>query len=149
MLKPRCGYLERSFRRGSVLVQMAMIMVIFTLLIFGFIEHARLIFTRQLLENAAREGARQALVSTGSNTTADIQATVNNYLGNAQLKNTNIQVYQVGATGNNFGTWNNTPFGTGVGVQIDADYYPMVPTLNMVPNPLHMQVKSFMICEAN
>jgi Flp pilus assembly protein TadG len=126
-----------------------MVLVVFTMLLFGFIEHARLLFTRQLLENAAREGARQALVSTGSLATSDIQATVTNFLGSAQLKNTNIQVYQVGGTGNNFGSWNNTPFGSGVGVQIDADYYPMVPTLNLLPNPLHLQVKSFMICEAN
>jgi Flp pilus assembly protein TadG len=140
---------KRSNRRGAALVETAMVLSGFFIMVFGIFEESRMIMMRQLLENAAREGARLALVSTNTKTTSGIQAAVNQYLTSASLQNLNTQVYQVDSNGNNVGSWNNTPFGGGVAVQIDADYHPMAPTLGLVPNTLHFQVKSIMRCEAN
>jgi Flp pilus assembly protein TadG len=49
-------------RRGQALVEFALIAPIFFLLVFGLIEFGRAVYTIQILDNAAREGARYAIV---------------------------------------------------------------------------------------
>jgi Flp pilus assembly protein TadG len=141
---------KRSTRRGAALVETAIVLTTFFILVFGFFETARIIMMRQLLENAAREGARAALVSTNTATTANIQSVVNSYLASAALQNVNIQVYQVNSAGASNGQpWTNTSFGNGIAVQIDADYHSMLPTMGLVSSALHFEVKAIMRCEAN
>jgi hypothetical protein len=76
------------------------------------------------------------------------------YLSNqqSQLQNLVIQVYQTDANGNAVGggtSWNNTAFGSGIGVQADADYSPVLPTFLLLPSLLHLRAVSIMTCEAN
>jgi hypothetical protein len=61
-LAPRSG----SRSRGQALVEFAMVAPLFFLLLFGIIEGGRFILYYQTLNNAAREGARYAIVH-GSN----------------------------------------------------------------------------------
>lgn len=48
-------------RRGAALVEMAAILPVFVLIVFGILEAARMCMVSQLLTNAAREGCRVAV----------------------------------------------------------------------------------------
>jgi Flp pilus assembly protein TadG len=131
------------------MVETAIVLTTFFTLIFGFFEYSRFMMLRQLMQNAAREGARQAVVNEDTMTTANVQAVVTKYLVNVPVTSLNIQVYETDSSGNNIGAWTNSPFGTGVAVQIDANCTSILPTFGVAPGSLHFSVKSIMRCEAN
>lgn len=49
-------------RRGAATVELAIILLVFIVLVMGFIDVGMAIFRQQLLAEAAREGAREAIV---------------------------------------------------------------------------------------
>jgi Flp pilus assembly protein TadG len=68
----------RKARRGQAIVEFALVIPIFLLIFFGIIDAGRLIFTYNTVANAARNGARVAIVNqtdTGSNTCDTTSAT--------------------------------------------------------------------------
>jgi Flp pilus assembly protein TadG len=75
--------------RGSTIVESAIILLVFFMFIFGIAEAGRFLNTRQVLTNAAREGARLAVAPlSGTNTlptTTEIQDRVNQYLVSANI----------------------------------------------------------------
>jgi Flp pilus assembly protein TadG len=124
-------------RKGTTTVEFAFIVAVFFLFMFGVMEYARLLMTIELVNNAAREGARSAVVSQSTLTTAQIQTIVTNSLGGetTQLSNLNIQVYQVNpANGSNVGAWPGATFGQPIAVQVTATYSPLLPS----PTFLHV-----------
>ena len=52
-------------QRGATLVEYALVIFVFLLLILGIMEFARVIFTYNTLANAAREGARYGIIHAG------------------------------------------------------------------------------------
>jgi hypothetical protein len=65
---------------GAALVEAALIMIPFLLLLFGVIEFGLLLYDQQVLNNAAREGARAGVVVRDPRLPdADIKAEVINY----------------------------------------------------------------------
>lgn len=162
-------------RRGATLVECAFIIPIAMLFLLGIFEYGRFIMMRQLLANAAREGARFAVVHTLDKTTQDVQNVVDQFLAGqgAQLpgydKASSIQVYKVDpATGNpldannNVTTWPNAPFnnagfGQGIAVRITGNYKPVLPfladyqggQLTIMPNTVAMQSTIIMYSENN
>jgi Flp pilus assembly protein TadG len=73
-----CKRLSRG-RRGAAAVELAVLLSVFLLpLLLGLWEVGRLVEVMQLLDNAAREGGRQA--STGRRTVTQVQQSVVNYL---------------------------------------------------------------------
>jgi Flp pilus assembly protein TadG len=56
-----CESLRRA-HRGQAMVEMALVLPIFLLVLFGLIDVGRLVFTNSMLSQAAREGARVAAV---------------------------------------------------------------------------------------
>jgi Flp pilus assembly protein TadG len=136
-------------RRGTVMVETALVLSMCLLLFFAIFEFGRFFMIWELMNNAAREGTRQAAVNTGSLATSDIQQTVTNYLAGQQLNNLNIQVYEADATGNSIGNWNDAAFGEGIAVQIDGDYVPLLPASGILPKTIHISVKSLTQSEAN
>lgn len=64
-----------NVRRGAALVEMAIVLPIFVTLLLGMIEFGRALMVGQLVTNAAREGARAAIVdgSTNSSVTTDVK----------------------------------------------------------------------------
>src|SRR5437016_51139 len=112
-------------RRGATLiVEFTFVAIIFFMFLFGVIEYARLIFTQQVMLNAAREGARFAVVnSTDNNLVADTQNTVLQRMAgvNNSVKNYTCQVYAADSSGNNIGSATTVQFGQLIGVQIDCD----------------------------
>src|SRR5262245_22491279 len=140
----------RSRRRGLTLVETAIVLSLVVMVIFSIYEYGRFVMARQVVQNAAREGARLAVVSTNSLTTADIQNRVSTYLVGQQLANTTIQVYWADpATGNNLGEWTDASFGQGIAVQVTGDYQPILPALLFMPATIPVQVRAVMYSEAN
>ena len=83
-LTTRTGKVKRMFRsyrknrRGAAVVEFAMVVPVFVLLVFGMIEFGRAVMVQQVLVNATREGARQAVLD--GSTLADVQARIDVYL---------------------------------------------------------------------
>ncbi len=74
MIRPR----PRQNRRGAVLVEMAMIVPVFVLLVLGMIYAARLIMVGHELTVASREGCRVA--ASNGKTSSDVTTRVNQVL---------------------------------------------------------------------
>lgn len=93
-------------RTAAHLVEFAFVAPVFFLFLFGILEYSRYVMTLQIMTNAAREGARYAVVTTNdssANPTLDVQNWVYNYMAgqNVQLNSpsggtfvlNNIMVY--------------------------------------------------------
>jgi hypothetical protein len=140
---------NQPLARGAVVLETAIVLGVCVLLFFAIFEYGRLFMIWELMNNAAREGTRQAAANTSSLATSDIQQTVTKYLAGQQLNNLNIQVYEADATGNNIGIWTDAAFGQGIAVQIDADFVPLLPAYGILSKTLHISVKSLTRSEAN
>lgn len=65
---------RRDRRRGTAIVEFAVVLPLLLLLLFGIIEFGWLFMVRQTLVNAAREGCRVAVLKTSTN--ADVAARI-------------------------------------------------------------------------
>lgn len=142
----------RPKRRGTTVVEFAFIAIVFFMFLFGVVEYVRLTMMVQLLNNAAREGARTAVVSQSTMTTAQIQSVVTNALAgqSSQLQSITVQVYQINpATMANVGSWNNTTFGQAIAVQVNATYAPMLPSLLRMGSTMPLQAQAVMYSEGD
>lgn len=70
-------------RKGQAVVEFALVLPVFILLLLGAVEFGRAYLDLHLLTNAAREGARVGSLP-GSNE-LDVQSSVNTFLQNADL----------------------------------------------------------------
>jgi Flp pilus assembly protein TadG len=75
--------LRRRSRRGVVMAEFAIVLPIFILAVIGIIEFGRAVMVQQILVNAAREGARRAIVPGA--TSDEVKDLVDDYLVNASL----------------------------------------------------------------
>src|SRR5262245_56973002 len=140
---------RRANRSGATLVETAVVISIALIFMFAIFEYGRYVMFRQIVENSAREGARQAVVNISSQTTADIQATVTQYLAGQQLTNLNIDVYKADInTGANIGPWTSASFGQGICVEVSGDYKAVLPSFGFL-NSTTIRAKAIMRCEAN
>jgi Flp pilus assembly protein TadG len=73
----------KKTRRGASLVEFALVAPIFFLFVFGMVELGRMVMVQQLLTNASREGARQAVLDGA--TSEHVQDVVEQYLANASI----------------------------------------------------------------
>lgn len=72
--------------RGAAAMEFALILPVLAALVFGVIDFGRLLYTQEVLNNAAREGARFGIKSKAAPVTdSQIQALVNNTINNSQL----------------------------------------------------------------
>jgi Flp pilus assembly protein TadG len=72
-------------RRATAAVELAVCLPVIAVLIIGLLQVGRIVQVTAILNNAAREGGRNA--STGTNTYANVQTVVQNYLTNAGITN--------------------------------------------------------------
>ncbi|MCG6157478.1 TadE family protein [Rubinisphaera margarita] len=79
-----------SRRRGAALVEFALVAPLLFTLIFGIIEFGRLLMVQQMITNASREGARQAILD-GSSAT-HVRQTVTDHLKACGISGAAIQV---------------------------------------------------------
>jgi Flp pilus assembly protein TadG len=81
--------LERTYRpcrrnrQGAAVVEFAVVAPVFFMVVLGMIEFGRAIMVEQVLTNAAREGARVAVLDSATSTGVTSQVT--NYLRNAGI----------------------------------------------------------------
>lgn len=148
MLSPHA----RKQRTATTIVEFAFVSILLFMLLFGVVEYGRFIMDLQLLNNAAREGARAAVVGQSSQTTAQIQSVVTTYLAgqNAHIQGLNIQVYQIDpSTGSNLGVWTGASFGQAIAVQINGNFNPLLPKFLFLGNTIPLQVRAVMYSEAD
>ncbi len=81
-------------RRGAALVEMAVCLPVLVTVVLGIIEFGRAMMVSELINDAAREGARKAIIagSTNSNVTDTVSTFVQATSVNSQYVTTNITV---------------------------------------------------------
>jgi Flp pilus assembly protein TadG len=72
-----------AFRRGTEVLELALLLPILLVLIFGAVEAAYFFFVQHVVEGAAREGARVAVLYWA--TEADARARIDNVMRNSGL----------------------------------------------------------------
>jgi Flp pilus assembly protein TadG len=161
---------RRYSRPGAALIETAFIFIVLLVFMFGIFEFGRYMMVRQIVENAARTGARQAVTIPTSFTpaatcTAAVTSTITQNLAAQNLQNLNVQIYQSDTSGNNVGSWTTAPFGAPIVVQIDGDLPILFPKIDLgphiptsvsflpnngaAPNSVHITAKVMMLNEAN
>jgi Flp pilus assembly protein TadG len=148
---------RRQVRSGATMVETVFVLTIFLMLLFGIFEYGRFVMTKQIMENAAREGARYAVVNTNDATTADVQNFVDQKLTSAKqqlspyVKTTNITIFAADANGNPIGgtNWNDVKFAQNIAVQVSGTYTPLLPNLLRMNSSITITAKSVMASEGN
>lgn len=135
-------------RPGVTVVEMALVLGMAMLFLFGILEYGRYLMVRQTANNAAREGVRYAIVHTGDGTTsAQVIAQVNSKMSgvDAQLQGYNVNLFTADPSGiYNSSTgaavypptiqqlsgssWNSAAYGSPIVVQITGTYQPILPS---------------------
>jgi TadE-like protein len=131
--------------RGQALVEFAFVAPIFFLLLFAIIDFGRYVYYVQILNNAAREGARYAIVhgSRSFTPTGPPSADPTGIAVANVVRNYAIGVIGSGPTFNIVSTWNKAagPLdGTGtnereqrVSVTITYDFHSLIPVVPIPP----------------
>ena len=128
-------------RRGTAAVEAALVLPVTLLFLFGIIEYGRYVMTMQILNAAARAGARYALSHvqpiilngvTYGNATSDVQNAVNTALTGQLLANQTVSVFESSSTGQNIGTWTSA---TSRAVNLRANNRKLYPDHQQVPLP--------------
>jgi Flp pilus assembly protein TadG len=160
---------QQAVRRGVTAVELAFVLGIALLFLFGILEYGRYLMVLHTTDNAAREGARYAVVHTGDGTTqAQVVAVVNAKLAgmNNQISGCSVSVFTVDPSGiynSSAGTaiyppvinqlsgssWNSATYGSPIAVQITGTYNPILPSFLFMGASLPINVTAMMNSEAN
>ena len=130
-------------RKGGAAIEAALLLPMTLLLIFGMIEFGLLLYNRQIITNASREGARAAIVVSDTRLTdAEIASVVDAYCQD--------RLVTFGtAAGPSTSTTNAGPacvFGTDLTVRVTYDYDFLVLT-NFGFGPVQLEAQTVMKCE--
>jgi Flp pilus assembly protein TadG len=145
----RVRSLRLGRRPGATVPETALVIGIFLTLLLSIFEYGRFVMVRHLVDNAAREGARLAVVSTNTKTTQDIKDEVQSRLAGQQLTGLTIDVYKSDADGNSTGAWSDAAFGEPICVSLAGKYKPMLPSFGFLHAEVNVPVKVIMRSEAN
>jgi Flp pilus assembly protein TadG len=138
----------RSTRGGASAVEAAIVMNVFLLFLFAIMEFGHFVMVKQLMDNAARDGARLAATGQGTVTTAQVQALVTQELVNQAPTGMTIQVFQADPnTGANVGAWTSASLGQPIAVKITGQYTPMVSLANLLPLPVNVTSEAIVYSE--
>lgn len=147
----------RSNRRsGATSVEVAIVLSVFLLFLFGIFEYCRYLMVIQVTTNAARDGARYAVVnmgkgadfasnsfSDGLNTYPSIKAyTTSKMAGlNGMIDSYTVDVFACDSASLNqtipkivpkVGAWNAAQFGERIAVRIQGNYTTVLPNFLMM-----------------
>ncbi len=146
--------------KGATMVEMAIVMLLLLILLFGIIEFSLILYDKAMITNASREGARLGVVyrlngpgTYSPSTRAEIGNRVDEYLtdaasGHAWLISFSSGGYQFDP--NNVIPPNGCPSsGTNLLVTITYDYHFLVlPNIvTRLVGPLRLQADTTMVCE--
>jgi Flp pilus assembly protein TadG len=86
----RCLRRRAQRRRGAAVVEVAVLAPLMVLLVFGMIDVGRALMVQHLLTNAARDGARAAILDGA--TASDVEAQVEAYLADSSVPAATVTV---------------------------------------------------------
>lgn len=115
---------RRLARTGTAVVEMAVVLPVFIALVFGMVEAARLGMAAQVLNTAAREGCRVAVLN--QMTQADVQTRVNSVLSGSGIS--------VGTVTPTPANWTTAPNGTAITVSLSVPYN----QISWLPTPVFL-----------
>ena len=110
-------------RRGASAVEMAIVLPLLLLMIFGIIEFGRAIMVHQILVNAAREATRRAVIPGA--TDAQVLSRVSNYMSSAGITGYTVSLEIDGTAATLDGSSTsitNAPSKSAIGIQISVPY---------------------------
>lgn len=146
-------------RRGATVVEAALVISLCLLFMFAVFEYGRYIFYLQVVENAAREGARMAIAHTNDKVTSDIVDRVRQKLSGVETQMSNVQI-NVSAlilrpkdasetAGTPLPDWTDASSTDGISVEVTGDYRPILPSFLQMPATIPVRVRSVMYSEGN
>lgn len=153
----RRSRLRNRLRRGVTAVEMAVVVMIVFMFLMGIVEFSRILMTRVLWDNAARAGARLAVVSTATLTDAELIQQIDAYLPAATKStveggfdpNVNIRVFRADEDGNELGSWRDAGFGQAIAVEISGEVNIISPISMGGRNSVNIRAFHMMFSEAN
>lgn len=128
--------------RGAVAAEFALLLPVLLTILFGIIEFGMIMYGREVVTNASREGARAGIVQRIPPLTAgEITTVATNYLTGTGINPSDV-VIAVPASGG----------GTGTPVTVTATYsypwlIPYIPTMLGLPAPLPIAMSTTMLHE--
>jgi Flp pilus assembly protein TadG len=150
---------RRATRRGTTLVQTAIALPVMLLFLFGILEFSRFVMLLQVMNNAAREGCRYAVMHTNpqiisgvtyGNADSDVKTLVTNCLAGQALSGQATTVYGSNSLGvSNGTTWQNTQNGQFITVKITGNFVSLLSTFLHMPGTLPITAESVMRSEGN
>ncbi len=148
-----------AVRRGSTLVQTAIVLPMVLLFLFGILEYSRYVMLLQIMNNVAREGCRYAVMHTNSvvingvtygSNTSDVTTLIDNCLAGQALSGQTISIYGSDALGNSTGTaWQDTQSGEWITVKITGNFVSILPGFLHLANAVPITAESVMRSESN
>jgi Flp pilus assembly protein TadG len=128
--------IKSASQKGAAMLEFALILIPLLLITFGIIEFGMLIYNKQVITNASREGARAGIVASLPRvSTTAIDTVVQDYCRNhlVTFATTNpppVTTFPSGASIPGGGGYSSTAaFGTNLGVRVRYDY-----SFNVIPN---------------
>jgi Flp pilus assembly protein TadG len=125
--------------RGAVAAEFALLLPLLLIILFGIIDFGMMMYSREIVTNAAREGARAGIVQgPPKRTGGEILAIVDNYLTGTGVNPADVNLTPVGAGL----TQPNTL--TVSGTYNYSFLVPVIPVLVGIPNPLIIPISVVM-----
>lgn len=131
--------MENQFQRkakGQSLVEFALVLPILLLVIFGLFDLGYAVFIKNMISNAAREGARTGIIIT--KTDADIRARVRAAAPGLNLPDPQIPIDPHP---------NNRQFNQPITVTVTYTYVPLTPIIGRITGSVPISSTSVMIVE--
>jgi Flp pilus assembly protein TadG len=136
MCRAKCNDPRRHRQRGSIVIEMALILPLFLFVLGGIVDMGLLFWEKHVITNATREGARAAAkaMDTGTAvlaqmTQSQVQQVVQDYLDKFNLKNLDGSPLEL-SPGNFSYNWTNTGSGLALDVSLNQIPYKMM----LLPN---------------
>jgi Flp pilus assembly protein TadG len=131
--------MRKPNERGAAATEFALLLPVFLMILFGIIEFGMIMYGREVVTNAAREGARAGIVQgPPKRTSGEITTIANNYLTGTGINQADVTF---------------TPTGVGLAspstLTVTAVYnynflIPYIPNVLGVPNPLVITTQAVM-----
>jgi Flp pilus assembly protein TadG len=132
-------YIGMRDERGAVAAEFALLLPVLLTILFGTIEFGMIMYSRELITNASREGARAGIVQTFPKPTGgDITSIATNYLTGTGINPADVTITVTGAGGAN-------PAILTVAMTYNYPWLiPYIPSLLGLPSPLPLTGQTVM-----
>ena len=131
--------MRRLNERGAVAAEFALLLPVILLILFGTIEFGMIMYSREVITNASREGARAGIIQVSPKPTVVAITTIaTTYLTGTGINPANVTIAVTGAGGANPAT-----------LTVTATYrypwlIPYIPTVLGFPRPLPLTGQTIM-----